>query len=216
MSSQIQPFEEVKTEADTRRANNDITYRARPFTELVDEDKHGFVKRRFISTLLGGYRYVQDEQETEFIPITQHLAQLLVLIIPPVVIGVISSVVSNLAAAVVISGALLVLFNGALMTLRWKKGEMFLVPHRGMVESIVCIIITFLYGAAMTYLLHTSTFEYYRPVKQTSNLDHRTEPMIMCLVMIGFSGYSLFSYKCPETAIYRDNESEFGLGSNHY
>lgn len=36
------------------------------------------------------------------------------------------------------------------------------------------------------------------------------------LVLMGLSSYSLFSAHCPEIGIYRDNDSELEVGSNHY
>ena len=41
----------------------DVTYRALPFSDLVDEDKHGFVRRRILATIFGGFRTVVDEVE---------------------------------------------------------------------------------------------------------------------------------------------------------
>lgn len=61
----------------------------------------------------------------------------------------------------------------------------------------------------MTYAFHPMTTLYF-----TKN--DITGLTFGCLLFVGLSGYSLFSQRCPESAIYRDNEQEFGFGSNHY
>lgn len=146
-----------------------------------------------------------------------------------------TSVSDNIMASI-ISGAILAVINLILIIVRKsigdeitsddmenesiscfsKQGFRFLVPSRDTGESIWCIIVTFLYGFLMTYSLHGLTFFGINPNRNSIIMDHRTAPFIYCLVFIGLSGYSLFSHKCPEGAIYRDNEAEFGLGSNHY
>ena len=49
-------------------------YSERPFKDLVDEEKRPFVKRRILSTLLGGYRLVYNEEDDEsYIPFHLHI-----------------------------------------------------------------------------------------------------------------------------------------------
>ena len=74
-------------------------------------------------------------------------------------------------------------------------------------EIVWTLIVSFLYGSAMVYALHETTMDKFETKGKS--------PVIM-LILIALSGYSLFSQRCPEIAIYRDNEQEFGFGSNHY
>ena len=54
--------------------NGNASYNERPFTDLVDEEKRPFVKRRVLSTLLGGYRTAFDDADDESsIPIHLHV-----------------------------------------------------------------------------------------------------------------------------------------------
>ena len=55
-------------------SGREVSYRALPFSDLVDEDKHGFVRRRIVATIFGGYRTVVDEVEETSVGIGLHLA----------------------------------------------------------------------------------------------------------------------------------------------
>ena len=57
------------------------------------------------------------------------------------------------------------------------------------------MIITFTYGVLMTYSFHPKTM-----------LLFEVEGAGLYQLFVGLSGYSLFSMRCPELAIYRDNE----------
>lgn len=75
MRTHVGAFEEIQANAGAHgRRSNDVTYRERPFTDLVDDDKHSFVRRRYLSTLLGGYRIVCDENGDTYIGIGLHIA----------------------------------------------------------------------------------------------------------------------------------------------
>ena len=63
-----------------------MTYRSRPYSDLIDEDKHGFVARRYLSTLLGGYRIVKDEESQQYIGVGLHLAQIVIIAISPAIV----------------------------------------------------------------------------------------------------------------------------------
>lgn len=202
-----------------------MTYRARPFSDLVDEDKHGFVKRRYISTLLGGYRYVYDEVNQNTIGIGLHLAQLLIYLLSPIIFGMFGLrwIIMQMYPAAIVSGVIFFVINLVFMIIRHfvgdatdidlsdekpglfsKDGVRFLVPKRGILESIWCLILSFLYGFTITLMFLDGIILKDNPYQ------------IMCIVFSSLAGYSLFSHRCPEPAIYRDNEAEFGLGSNHY
>jgi len=75
MTTHVGAFEEIQDNSNAnRRRTSKITYRQRPFTDLVDEDKHSFVKRRYLSTFLGGYRIVADETSDNYIGLGLHIA----------------------------------------------------------------------------------------------------------------------------------------------
>ena len=67
------------------------------------------------------------------------------------------------------------------------KGYLFLFPKKGAIESVWCIIVTFLYGALMTYMLHSRTFF----VFEMTEIENGA--LVYCLIFIGLAGYSLFS-----------------------
>jgi hypothetical protein len=59
---------------DGSRARSDVTYRSKPFTDLVDEDKHVLVRRRICSTIFGGYRTAMEkEREDSALSVGLHL-----------------------------------------------------------------------------------------------------------------------------------------------
>lgn len=49
-------------------SDNDVSYRERPFSDLVDEDKHQLVARKIASSLLGGYRLVINDYDEAVAP----------------------------------------------------------------------------------------------------------------------------------------------------
>jgi hypothetical protein len=87
--------------------------------------------------------------------------------------------------------------NLAIMALSYFKRQeeaAFLFPPKsGFIEIIFCTLITFGHGFTLALV-----------------------PGIPTYVMSAFASYSLFSGRCPESAVYRDNDQEFTLGSNHY
>jgi hypothetical protein len=89
------------------------------------------------------------------------------------------------------------------------KGISFLLPKKSVIEAIWSTLVAFGYGAAMTYICHAQTFEAFRQPQDVGSVAQ-------VIIFTGLSGYSLFSHRCPESAIYRDNELEFQYGSNHY
>ncbi len=54
--SRFNGFDEEGHQRSNNRDESGIEYRPRPFSELVDEDKHGLVTRKFLGSLFGGYR----------------------------------------------------------------------------------------------------------------------------------------------------------------
>lgn len=72
---------------------------------------------------------------------------------------------------------------------------------------IYASLLTFLQGALMVYVVHP---------QGNGFGDNGLGSHIGHLVIMGLASYSLFSGKCPEIAIYRDNDSELEVGSNHY
>ncbi len=64
------------------------------------------MKRRLLSTILGGYRIVYDESDDEsYIPVHLHILQLLIYaIMPAIVIIVTKALVDNRKTAVLIGG----------------------------------------------------------------------------------------------------------------
>ena len=56
------------------RGGDDVQYRSKPFSDLVDEDKHVLVRRRVCATIFGGYRTaVEDEREDSRLSAGLHL-----------------------------------------------------------------------------------------------------------------------------------------------
>ena len=83
-----------------------------------------------------------------------------------------------------------------------KKGFIFLFPAKsGYFEILVCAIVTFLYTA----LGIRGFFD-----------EKEVGINAMIYFLLALNSYSLFSKNCPESAVYRDNDSEFQIGSNHY
>ena len=69
------PRQSEESQPRRNRANGNASYNERPFTDLVDEEKRPFVKRRVLSTLLGGYRTAFDDADDESsIPIHLHIS----------------------------------------------------------------------------------------------------------------------------------------------
>ena len=90
------------------------------------------------------------------------------------------------------------------------RGFLFLHPKKSSpLETIWCFIVAFGYGVMMTYAIHPVTFI------MTSGQDNVGMAIVIAL-FTGMSGHCILGQPCPETAIYRDNEQEFGWGSNHY
>lgn len=94
------------------REENDVSYRERPFSDLVDEDKHELVGRKILASLLGGYRLVINDYDEDRAPCGLLLAQLLIYTIIPMttVIGAIA-VPDDKWVAMVVGGAIAFVFN---------------------------------------------------------------------------------------------------------
>lgn len=210
----------------TARGNQtDVSYRERPFSDLVDEDKHALVGRKLASSLLGGYRMVVNDYDADSLPVTLHLAQILIyLILPATTIASALAVPDDRWLAMVIGGALPFVINTIAMLVAMslkggddagsdsdsvtccsKAGYLFLFPAKsGLGEAVLAAILTLANGALMVYAIHP----------QTAGDDMVAR--IPQIVIMGLSSFSLFSQHCPEIAIYRDNDSELNWGSNHY
>jgi hypothetical protein len=78
-------------------------------------------------------------------------------------------------------------------------------------EIIYTAILTYSFGALMTYFIHPRTINFWNGTNDLTLINS-----IPYLIIISVSSFSLFSKQCPEVAIYRDNDSEFNWGSNHY
>jgi hypothetical protein len=66
-------------------------------------------------------------------------------------------------------------------------------PKTGWVEIAFAALVTFFHGFTLAMV-----------------------PGLPTYIIGGLSSYSLFAGRCPESAVYRDNDEEFALGSNHY
>jgi hypothetical protein len=197
----------------------------------VDEDKHAFVKRRVLSTILGGHRIVVNEVEETYIGVGLHLGQILICLIMPVWISVciiVFGLKDARTAGCIAGGAVPLVINLVLMGTSYKfkndakaeddevscfskAGFLFLFPAKSsLLEVAYCALLTFAYGALMTYAFHPATMMSLYGVEQSLAAN------IPQLILIGLSSYSLFSHHCPESAIYRDNDQELDWGSNHY
>ena len=92
-----------------------------------------------------------------------------------------------------------------------KSGYLFLFPARsGKAEIALCALLTFAYGALMVYVLHPTTLTYF------FDDDRDLASLIPLLIFVGLSSFSLFSGRCPESAVYLNNDQELNWGSNHY
>ena len=90
-----------------------------------------------------------------------------------------------------------------------KRGYLFLFPAKqNLWEAMWCSLYTFGFGYFMPFILHNITASTFYTQIGASWYGY--------VVVMGLVGYSLFSERCPESAIYSDNEMEFGFGSNHY
>ena len=76
---------------------------------------------------------------------------------------------------------------------RQEEAAFIFPPKSGLVEILFCTLVTFGHGFSLALV-----------------------PGIPTYVMSAFASYSLFSGRCPESAVYRDNDQEFTMGSNHY
>jgi len=206
-------------------AGNDVSYRAKPFSDLIDEDKHGLVRRKLVAGLLGGYRTVNNENDEEAISVGLHLGQIAIYFIVPAATAVSLVVVpDDQWTAMALGGALPLLINLIVMMVSRrlgtdrrtdeaesdvsccsKEGFLFLFPPKsGLGEIFLAAVLTAVHGALMSYMFHPST----TGTSLTSSIPY--------FVIIGLSSFSLFGHHCPEIAIYRDNDAEVAWGSNHY
>ena len=179
-----------------------------------------------MSTVLGGYRLVFDEVNETYIGCGLHLGQLLIILTCPAVLIAIRNQ-GEVTEACIIGGGILFTLNLIAMTISklikgdvseaeedtgcfTKQGFLFLFPKReGIVEMIWSLLVTFGYGAGMTYALRPETMIFHRG-------EDNLGMAIGCSIIMGLTWYSLISGRCPEIAIYRYTEEAFGFGSNHY
>lgn len=88
-----------------------------------------------------------------------------------------------------------------------QGGFLFLFPQKSSVGEVIYVaFITLIHGGLMVYVIHP----------KGNAFDDGLVGRVPHLIMMGLSSYSLFSAHCPEIAIYRDNDSELEVGSNHY
>ena len=82
----------------------DIDYPERDVKDLIEEDKRPFAVRRVITTLLGGFRCVYDEEESVWINKCLYPAQIILyLLIPGIIVLTVFGNPTNLKTAVIIS-----------------------------------------------------------------------------------------------------------------
>ena len=229
------------SEGASNARNRDVTYRSRPFSDLVDEDKHGFVKRRILATVLGGFRTVVDEASETSAGLALILTQLLIYLIVPGWVALATVIFKDndqRVLAIVLGGAFPFVINGLVMgisasflnSLQARKEPdlepedespsclsraafMFLFPPKsGGVEIALCSLTTFAFGSTMVYVLHPRTLAYFYGAESDTELGG----YIPLLLLIGLSSFGLFSARCPESAVYLNNDQELNWGSNHY
>ena len=182
------------------------------------------VGRKIAASLLGGFRVVINDYDEEVAPCGLLLAQLLIYAIIPVttVVGALAAK-NDLVVGMVIGGAIACVINTIMMLIsKMLKAPddtetisccsagalLFLFPKKSSVfEMIYVALLTFVHGALMVYVVHP---------KGNGFGDGGMTDRIGHLVIMGLASYSLFSANCPEIAIYRDNDSELEVGSNHY
>jgi hypothetical protein len=197
-----------------------VSYRERDFTELIDEDKREFVCHRVVATVLGGFRIEQG--------VMLALAQVLVWLIVPagIAVGYLTSPNDRVIGALGLGGgiplAIGLMISVARCALSASQadeietvGDAFkwLFPSKsGPAEWVWATVVTYAYGAGMTYALHPATLSLFWGEQDVPWEFADSAPF---LVLAGLTSYSLFSAQCPELAIYRDNE-DFASTSNHY
>ena len=92
-----------------------------------------------------------------------------------------------------VAGSIATLINLVIMAISYGKKSFLFPAKSGVIEIVFCSLVTFAHGFLLTYVPGGPTY-----------------------IISGFSSYSLFSSRCPESAVYLDNDQEFALGSNHY
>jgi Ca2+/Na+ antiporter len=93
-----------------------------------------------------------------------------------------------------------------------KKSFYFLVPPKqSILELVLTILMCVLYGFFATYLTHPATAEETYPFDE----DQRDLCVILSLVVIIFSSYSLISAPIPELTPYLTDDSFHFLFSHH-
>lgn len=80
-------------------------------------------------------------------------------------------------------------------------------------EVLYSALITYAYGALMTYMFHPTTVDYW-----TYNFGQPSTFAVSApyMILVALASYSLFSKQSPEIAIYLDNTEDFDFGSSHY
>ena len=145
-----------------------MQYSAKSFSELIEDSKHTFVKRKFISTFLGGYRVAFNEEQDSGIGIGLHLGQLFIMLLSPLVILLIRMAMpEDQLVASVAAGAVLLVINLFLNAASYvmeesdetscmsKGGFLFLFPKKqGLFHMAVCLVHTFLFGALVEHAFH--------------------------------------------------------------
>jgi len=84
----------------------------------VDEDKRSFVRRRILTTLLGGYRInYNEEDEDSKVGFLMHLLQILIYLIMPANVIIFTQVFKEQrSAAIIIGGIVPLIFNLVVQT----------------------------------------------------------------------------------------------------
>ena len=143
---------------------------------------------------------MNDADEDESLSAMQHIGQVLVYLITPIfLVGASTLIGSDHLVGALIAGAGPMAINLAIMVFSYAKRQeegAFLFPAKSSILEIVfCSLVTFGHGFALASV---------------------PEPGVTTYLMGAFASYSLFSGRCPESAVYRDNDQEFTFGSNHY
>ncbi|CDW89360.1 pecanex-like protein 4 [Stylonychia lemnae] len=188
---------------------------------------------------MGGYRIVYNEADDDSkLPPQLHLFQILIYcIIPGIVIGLTQGLKNDRKTAVLIGGFIPFGLNLILQILAFilqkqinsksiasvakdisdvpffsKENYLFLIPARSsIIELIIAVILTGVYGALMTYFIHERTLMMLlHDFKNTQDTYY-----IITIVTIFFSSYSLFSSPIPESTPYLTND-QFSIFSHHY
>ncbi len=88
---------------------SNVTYKERPFSDLIEVENRSFVFRRVLGTLLGGYRTHWAEEEVA--PLYLHIFQVLILLIMPVFVCLPELFIEDLSLIMIIGGVVPMILN---------------------------------------------------------------------------------------------------------